>query len=112
MEIEDIYSGHIVLGQKSYENILIYDISYKAFMGKKRLRIWLDKIDGFIKIDNGIRCLVLDCSRFDKICNSIKYLTSEKSGITDSINHNFERIRIGSYNYLPTEKKLNLQVCC
>ena len=81
-------------------------------MGKKRLRIWLDKIDGFIKIHNGIRCLVLDYSLFDKICNSIKYLISEKSGITDSINHNFERIRIGSYNYLPIEKKLNLQVCC
>ena len=46
----------------------------------------------------------MDHSRFDKSCDSIKYLISEKSSITDSINHNFTRIRIDSYNYLPTEK--------
>ena len=27
----------------------------------------------------------------DKICARIKYLVSEKSGITDSINHNFSK---------------------
>ena len=37
------------LYQNSYENILIYDISYKTFMGAKPLRIRFDKIDGFIK---------------------------------------------------------------
>ena len=26
---------------------------------------------------------------FDNICDRIKYLISKKSGITDSINHNF-----------------------
>ena len=36
----------------------------------------------------------------------IKYLISEKSDITDSINHTFERIRIDSSNSLPTEKAL------
>ena len=35
----------------------------------------------------------------------MKYLISEKSGITDSINHNFRKIRIDSYNYLPIVKK-------
>ena len=30
----------------------------------------------------------------------------EKSGITDSINHNFSRIRIDSYDSLPIEKVL------
>ena len=40
-------------------------------MGEKPLRIWFGKIDGFINIDNGIRYLVLDYSRFDKICDSI-----------------------------------------
>ena len=43
-------------------------------------------------------------SWYDEICDSIKYLISEKSGIADSINHNFARIRIDSYNFLPTEK--------
>ena len=40
---------------------------------------------------------------FDKICDKIKYLISEKPGIRDS-NHNFGKIRIGSYNSLPIEK--------
>ena len=31
---------------------------------------------------------------------------SEKSGMKESINHNFARIRIDSYNYLPMEKIL------
>ena len=43
---------------------------------------------------------------FDKICNKINYLLSEKSGITDSINHNFGKIRIDSYDSLPIEKIL------
>ena len=30
----------------------------------------------------------------------------KKSGITDSINHNFARIRIDSYNSLPIEQTL------
>ena len=43
---------------------------------------------------------------FDKICDKSKYLISENSGITDSINHNFGKIRIDSYNSLPIEKIL------
>ena len=42
----------------------------------------------------------------DKICDKIKYLISEKSGITDSINHNFRKIEIVSDNSLPIEKIL------
>ena len=33
-----------------------------------------------------------------------KYLISKKSGITNSINHNFGKIRIDSYNSLPFKK--------
>ena len=36
---------------------LIYYISYKTFMSEKPLHILFVKIDGFIKIDNGIRYL-------------------------------------------------------
>ena len=64
-------------------------------MGVKPLHIRYDGIDGFIKIHNGIRYLVLfDCGWLDKICDRIKYLKSGKNGITDSINHNFAKIRI------------------
>ena len=58
---------------KKYENILNYDISYKTFMGSKRLRIRLDEIQGFIKICDGIRYLVLfGHVWYDKICDRIK----------------------------------------
>ena len=46
---------NILLDEKSYENILIFDISYKTFMGSKPLRIRFDEIYGFIKIYDGIR---------------------------------------------------------
>ena len=63
MRIGNIHFDNISLNEKlcenSHENILIYGISYKAFMGKKPLRIWFDKIDVFIKIYYGTRYLVL-----------------------------------------------------
>ena len=53
-------------------------------MGSKPLRIWFAKIDELIKIYDGIRYLVLlGHSWYDEICDSIKYLLSEKSGITN-----------------------------
>ena len=109
-DIDIDFSG-ILLGEKlykqKYENILSYDISYKTSRGATPLHIRYDQIDGFIKIHDGIRYLVLfDCGWFDKICDRIKYLISEKSGISESINSNFRRIRIDSYNSLPIEKIL------
>ena len=90
------------------KNILVYDISYKTSTGAKPLRIRFDKIDGFIKIHNKIRYLVLfDYSYYDKIGDRIKYLINEKSGITESIYNNFGKIRIDSNNSLPIEKILN-----
>ena len=52
-----------------------------------------DKVDGFIRFLGGeFRYLVLfNCGLFDKIYNKIKYLISEKTGITDSINHNLKK---------------------
>ena len=78
----DIYSVDILLDEKTYEtykNILIYDISYKTSTGAKPLCIRFSKIDGFIKIHDKIRYLVLfDCGWFDKLCDRIKYLIIEK----------------------------------
>ena len=45
-----------------------------------------------------------------KICDKIKYLIIGKSGITDSINLNFGKIRIDSYNSLPIEKILTFHI--
>ena len=56
-------------------------------------------------IYDGTRYLIISGhSWLDEICGSIKYLISEKSSITDSINYNLVRIRIESYNLLPIEK--------
>ena len=110
MRVADIDFGNILFDKKSYKtykNILIFDISYKTFMGAKPLRIRFDEIDGFIKIYDEIRYLVLfGPGWYDTICNRIRYPTSEKSGIAHSINHNFARIRIDSYNSLPIKNKL------
>ena len=107
----DIEFMDILLDEKlceTSENILIYDISNKTSTGAKPLRTRFDKIDRFIKIHNKIKYLVLfDYSYRDKICDKIKYLISEKSGITDSINHNFVRIRINSYDLLPIKKNID-----
>ena len=58
-------------------------------------------MDRFINIYDEIRYLVLFASeRYNAIYNRIKYLISEKS----SINHNFAKIRIDSFNSLPIKK--------
>ena len=78
-------------------------------MGPKPLYIIrFNKIDGFIRVCSGeFRHLVLlDYGLFDKICDKIKYVISEKSGSTDNINHNLGEIRVNSYNSLPIEKIL------
>ena len=62
MRVADIDFDNILFGKKShntYKNILIYDISYKTFISAKPLRIRFHEIDGFIKIYEGIRYLVL-----------------------------------------------------
>ena len=114
MRVVGIDFDNILLDEKSYktyENILMYDISYETFMGAKPLGIRFDKKDGFIKIYDGIRYLVsFGSKRYDKIYNRIRYLIIEKNSITDIVSHNFARIRIDSYNFLPVEKALTFNV--
>ena len=104
----DINFDNILLDEKLHESISAYHISYKTSTGPKPLHTWFDKIDGFIRVCGGeFRYLVLfNHGLFDTICDKIKHLMSEKSVITDSINHNFGKIRIDSYNSLPIENIL------
>ena len=103
---KNINFSNILLVKKLYEDISLYDISYKTSKGPKPLRIRFDKIDGFIMVlDGKIKHLVLfDYGLLDKICDKIKYLISKKSGITNSINHNFGKFTIDSSNSLPVKK--------
>ena len=92
-------------GKLCNEDILNYKISYKISRGEKPQPIRFDKIGAFIKFHDKVRYLVLfDYSYSDEICDKIKYIISEKSGITDSINHSFARMRIDSYDSLTIEK--------
>ena len=44
--------------KKSYENILIYDVSYKPLIRAKPLYIMFNKVDSFIRYDDGTKYLV------------------------------------------------------
>ena len=59
IKFEDFESDNILIDETSHENILNYDISYKTLIGPKPLRIIFDKIDGFIRIYDRTRYLVL-----------------------------------------------------
>ena len=71
--------------------------------------IRFDKVDGFIKVYDGTRHLVLFGPRkYNAIYNRIRYLISQKIGITYVFSHNYARIKIDSYDSLSLEKALTL----
>ena len=58
-------------------------VSYKTLICAKPLRIRLDKVDGFIRHYNEIRCLILlGPEKNDAIYNKIKYIFSQRGVIT------------------------------
>ena len=59
IKIKYFNSDNILMNEKSYENILVYDISYKTLIGAKLLRIRFEKIKGFIRVYDQTRYLVL-----------------------------------------------------
>ena len=67
------------IDEKSYKNILVYDISYKTLFGSKPLRIKFDEVDRFIRVYDGIRYVVLfGPEKYDAIYNRIRYLLAKK----------------------------------
>ena len=73
----------------------------------KPLRIRFSKIDGFVRVYDGTRYLVLFRSeKYDFIYNRIRYIISVKSGITYVISYNYAKIKVDSYNPLPLEKTM------
>ena len=59
IKLEVVDLDNVLIDENSHENILIYDISFKALIVSKPLRIEFDKIDRFIKIYDGTRYLSL-----------------------------------------------------
>ena len=90
---------------KSYEDVLVYNISCKNLIAKP-LRIRFYKIYGFIRIYDGTRYLVLFGSeKYDYTCSRIRYLISVKSGITYIISNNYAKIKVESFSSLPQGKQ-------
>ena len=50
IKFEDCNFENILTDEKSYENVLIYGVLYKALVGAKPLHIRFNEIDGFIRI--------------------------------------------------------------
>ena len=50
IKIEDFDLDNISVDEKSQENILVYNISYKNLISAKHLRIKFDKLYGFTKV--------------------------------------------------------------
>ena len=92
MKIEDFDFDEILIEQKSFENVLFYNISYKTLTYVKPLYIRFDKIDGLIRAYDGTRYLILFGSeKYDSIYSKIRYLISVKSGIKYAISHNMQK---------------------
>ena len=110
IKIEDFNLHNILIDEKSYENVLVYNISYKNLITTP-LRIRFDEIDGFIRVYNGTRYLVLfESEKYDCIYNRSRYLVSIKSGFTNIISHNYAKIKVDSHDSLPLEKAMIFHV--
>ena len=103
IKLEDFDFDNTLIDEELHEN----HISYKTLIGPKPLCIRFDKIDGFIRIYDGTRYLVLlSPEKYDAIYNRIRYLISLKSGITYIFSHYYAKIKVDSYDSLPIKKML------
>ena len=80
---EDFDLHNILIDKESYKNILVYNISYKRLIDYKPLSSRFNKIDGFIRVYDG-----LVYSSYDRI--------SVTSGVTYIISHNYATIKVDS----------------
>ena len=80
------------MDKKSCKNISVYNILCKTLFDFKPLLIRFNKIDGFSRIYNGTRYLVLfEYVNYDFIYSRIRYLMGRKCGITYVISHNYAK---------------------
>ena len=97
IKFEDFDLDNISLNEKSYGNIWLFDISCKTLIGSNPLHIMFDKIDGFIRVYDGSRYLVLfGPEKFNAIFNRLNI--GVKSGITYVFSHSYARIKVYSYH--------------
>ena len=86
---------------------MVDDFSYKTLIGTNLLCIRFDKTDGFIRVYNGTRYLVLfGDEKYDLIYNRIRYLIGVKSGVAYVISLYYANVNVDLYCYLPLQIKL------
>ena len=102
ISISDVVLGNILLDEKSYINISICDVAYKAPNGGKPLGITFDKVEGYSRKNDGTKCLVLFRSdeKYDRIYHRIIYLITKKSNIIDIYYLKYMKSKINSDDVL------------
>ena len=71
------------------------------------MRIRFNKIDGFIRIYDETRYLILfGTKKYDAIYDRMRYFISLKSSITHTFSHYIASIKVNSYDSLHIEKTL------
>ena len=86
-----------MIDEKSYENILVYNVSYKTLIDAKLLHVRFDKIDELIRVYDGVRYSVLFRNKkYDFIYNRIRYLIGVTNGIVYAISYNYAKIKLDS----------------
>ena len=86
---------------------MIYNILCNTLIVAKPSRIRFDEINGFIRVYYGNRYLVLfGLKKYDAIYDRIKYLVSQKSGITYAFSHYYTKIKVDSYGSFAYRKNI------
>ena len=68
IKFDDFDLHNILIDEKSNENILVSNIWYKILIGLKPLHITFNKIDGFIRVSEETKYLVLfGAEKYDSI---------------------------------------------
>ena len=89
---------------------MVYDVLYKTLIGPKSLCIRSDVIDGFIRVYDGTKYLVLfGRKKYDVIYDRIRHLLGLKNDITHVFSQNYAKIKVGSDNDLPLEEICTLR---
>ena len=103
IKFED-FDFNILLDDKLYQNILIYDILYKTLIGVKYLHIVLNNVDGFIRVSDETKYLVLfGFENYDFIYGRNRYVIGLKSSIAYVFSYNYAKMKIDSDDDLPLE---------
>ena len=112
ININDLDLENILIDEKSYKNVLIYDVAYKTSYGAKPLHTDFEKVNGYIIKYNKIRYLTSYHSnkKMKEFLIELRYLIMLQSNISDVYSHKYAKFEIGSDNDLPSEKTITIHI--